>query len=488
MRRSTIFRARTILSLMFSAAAMLVPSAAATPATVDRLQPLSVGTPIPFGCDPLIEYEPVIAVNPARPHNVVAAWIQGLALSPNAIVASVSQDAGATWEDAVVSGLSGCTGADADTVAEDPRLAFNRDGSILYLVSLRFSWERNAERILVTRSGNGGETWSQPVTIDDQSPLNGETWVTADPRLRDRAYVAWTEKVVSPQAWESYLAVTDDGGATWDQALLYDPPAGVLPISHVLRVAPNTGRLVDVFLQVDTRPESEREEDAFSARCQIRAISSETAEGPWSQPVRIAETSCARPSDPDTGFDVFANATPTLDMAADGTAYVAWHDLAAGEPAQIEFSRSVDGGRSWTRPSAIARDPRALAFQPTLAVGPRGVVGVTYYDLRNDRTGDGELTVDVFFSHSHDRGRSWEEVRLAGPFDGRAAPLDPTPLTYTGPDGVPDPSQPAYGVGCDCYGLVGVPDGFAAAFMVAAPLAPEPSTDIFFAHLTVPQK
>ena len=111
---------------------------------------------------------------------------------------------------------------------------------------------------------------------------------------------------------------------------------------------------------------------------------------------------------------------------------------------------------------------------------------MTYYDLRNDRPLDGELSVDVYFSHSHDGGKTWDEVPAAGPFDGRTTFLDPSPLLWTDANGQLDPSGPMFSVGCDCYGLAAVPDGFAAAFMLAAPVAPEPPTDIFYAHLVVP--
>ena len=227
----------TVVALALAVAAALVPCAGASPATVERLQSLSTGAPpsvdthLPFACDPLYEYEPELAVNPKQPDNIVAAWIQGLALHPNGIATSVSHNGGGTWTQGVVPGLSGCSGADADTVAEDPRLAFNRDGSILYLVSLRFSWDRNAERVLVSRSTDNGDKWSEPVTVDDDSPLNGETWLTTDPHDADKAYVIWTEKQSSPQKWTSYLAVTADGGKQWEtkQTPLYDPPTGVLP-------------------------------------------------------------------------------------------------------------------------------------------------------------------------------------------------------------------------------------------------------------------
>jgi hypothetical protein len=39
-------------------------------------------------------------------------------------------------------------------------------------------------------------------------------------------------------------------------------------------------------------------------------------------------------------------------------------------------------------------------------VDAHGAVGVTWYDLRNNRPGGGALSADVWFAHSEDRGGS----------------------------------------------------------------------------------
>jgi hypothetical protein len=49
---------------------------------------------------------------------------------------------------------------------------------------------------------------------------------------------------------------------------------------------------------------------------------------------------------------------------------------------------------------------------PSAAVDSHGTVGVTWYDLRNNRPGDAALTADVWFAHSDDRGRSWESCAI----------------------------------------------------------------------------
>jgi hypothetical protein len=108
----------------------------------------------------------------------------------------------------------------------------------------------------------------------------------------------------------------------------------------------------------------------------------------------------------------------------------------------------------------------AYAFEPAIAVDSHGTVGVTWYDMRNDRPGDDALTADVWFAHSNDHGATWRQTHIAGPTDLRPADL-PVP-NYVG----------------EYQGLAALRGrGFAAIFTLAAPQARNGPTDIFFARI-----
>lgn len=108
----------------------------------------------------------------------------------------------------------------------------------------------------------------------------------------------------------------------------------------------------------------------------------------------------------------------------------------------------------------------AYAFEPSIAVDSRGTVGITWYDLRNDRPGDERLTADVWFAYSRNRGASWRQTHVAGPTDLRTAPL-----------------ARHNRVG-EYQGLAALRGrGFAAAFTLAAPFAEDGPTDIFYASI-----
>jgi hypothetical protein len=98
-------------------------------------------------------------------------------------------------------------------------------------------------------------------------------------------------------------------------------------------------------------------------------------------------------------------------------------------------------------------------------VNDQGVVAVSYYDFRNDVSGDGQLTTDHWVVRSPDGGATWNEDHLGGPFDLHQAPY-----------------ARGYFVG-DYQGLDSQGSAFRALFTLASPSAgtfPNPNpTDEF---------
>src|SRR5262249_43016774 len=119
--------------------------------------------------------------------------------------------------------------------------------------------------------------------------------------------------------------------------------------------------------------------------------------------------------DPGTGAALPEPGFPSAAVAPDGTVYVAFEASASPASGAIGVARWGDGGRPWT--TITLPGVRAFAFEPAIAVDSHGTVGVTWYDLRNDRPGDAALTADVWFAHSGDRGATWRQTHVAGPTD-----------------------------------------------------------------------
>jgi Neuraminidase (sialidase) len=120
-----------------------------------------------------------------------------------------------------------------------------------------------------------------------------------------------------------------------------------------------------------------------------------------------------------------------IDLAVDqatGRIYVAWqdHDDNPFGDDLILVSHSDDGGLNWSDPMKVNQTPSGTftdqAFEPTIHVNSDGVVAVSYYDFRNDVSGDRRLTTDHWIVSSADGGATWSESHLGGPFDMHQAP------------------------------------------------------------------
>jgi hypothetical protein len=145
----------------------------------------------------------------------------------------------------------------------------------------------------------------------------------------------------------------------------------------------------------------------------------------WSAPTRIAQllpvgTSVStQPPIPVRAGEILGT------FAADantGTLYAAWQDsrFSSGARDGIALAWSTDGGNTWSQPVQVNSSASVPAFTPTLFVLPGGVVGVTYYDLREVGTPTYQPS-SVWLAVSRD-GTTWRETRLAGGFDLLDAP------------------------------------------------------------------
>jgi photosystem II stability/assembly factor-like uncharacterized protein len=119
------------------------------------------------------------------------------------------------------------------------------------------------------------------------------------------------------------------------------------------------------------------------------------------------------------------------DLDQPGTIYVVWADgrFSGGLRSEILFTKSTDGGQSWSMPARINQTPATAnpldgqAFLPSVAVSADGTIAVLYYDFRFNTSDPDTLPTAAFLAHSHDGGLTWEEAQISAPFDLETAPL-----------------------------------------------------------------
>ena len=482
---------RRSAALVLTAALTLVTAAsaeAASRAKVEFVHPVSGKTPFPRGCGvpgsdtPSSEAEPHLAVDPQDASKLVATWqqdrfpIDGGALSN---LAAWSSDGGRSWHGTRLQGLSRCT-AGSDERSSDPWLSIGPDERV-YLSSLTFS-ETAASLVgaagptglSAAYSGNRGHSFSRQATIVDDNIYDDREAVTADPRHRGRAYVAWVRRLGAlGESGAEYFSRTTDGGHSWSApTLIQTVDPGTLPDPTLIDVLPD-GTLLNLYLVANGSPIIKQSIPSTPLIPWI-VMSTRSSDGgrTWSAPVRIASIdNPVAPQDPDSGATVRAFPVISVAHARDGSAYVVWNEISSYASARVWLARSADGGRNWGAPQTVAA-VKSQAFLPGVAVARGGTVGVSFDDFRHDRRGDKKLTTDVWLRYSRDRGSTWRETHLAGPFDMLTAP--PTSSTEVAGRFVGD-----------YQGLVALPRGFGALFAQGKPEAKSGPSDIFYARVRI---
>ena len=297
------------------------------------------------------------------------------------LVAS-SYDYGRTWTRSTIPGLTRYTGGTADDTA-DPWLSAGVDGTVYFTGATgAYPAGGRTKGIVASASTNGGRTWRSPATVAAPDPRNDKPTITADPVVPKRAYELWANwdgQLNFPFANLLLFSRTDDRGATWSKSTVVDaPPPNGIDISSAVLVLP-AGKLLAVFERIVIAEDFSASEMFFSTR-------SIDGGKTWRAPVEIGSMPIQALADPETGEPLPQPGFLSAAAGPDGRAYVVWERQDSPTSAAIEVARSADGGRTW----AVSSLPgvSAFAFEPAVAVDARGTVGLTWYDLRNDKPGD----------------------------------------------------------------------------------------------------
>ncbi len=450
MRTKRVFTLISVLVIL--ASMMVVVTASASSFSVASLK--LVSGPSPFANCTIggpgtnyvnSEVEPWVSVNPTNPNNIVAVYQQDRWSNGGArgLVTAVSDDRGQTWTQtwAHFSFCSGGTpenGGDFDR-ASDPWVTFAPNGDA-YQISLSASADLLTSGILVSKSTDGGDTWSEPVTLIRETSafnFNDKESITADRTNANYVYAVW-DRSRKPGENASFNALhsfafrgdimfsrTTNAGASWEAPRSLLPTnANLFTIGNQIVVLPD-GTLVDVFA-LGKGSGIQRSVNPFT----FSLIRSTDQGSTWSNVIDIATDQAVAVRDPDTGQAVRTGAgLPEVAVDANnGALYVVWEDarFSGGAHNDIALSMSTDGGLTWTAPVKINQTTNnAAAFTPSVEVAADGTVAVTYYDFRNNDPASGVPT-DYWIIHCHaicTNPANWSETHVAGDFNIEIAPV-----------------------------------------------------------------
>jgi hypothetical protein len=377
------------------------------------------------------EVEPYMAINPSNPSNLIGAWQQDRFSDGGAhgLVAASSMDGGKHWSEHTlrfsVCGDGNGHGGGYDR-ASDPWVSIAPDGTA-YVISISFSGDTlqagSSGAVLVSRSADGGVTWSDPVTLihDGASAFNDKESVTADPTDSHFIYAVW-DRLTNSNHGAAMFARSIDGGASWEAArAIYDPGVNNQTLGNEVVGLPD-GTILDLFEEIDGT-------SGNNATSTIRVIRSVDQGATWSAPISVAANLAVGAADPNTGTPIRSGAgLPQMAAGASGQLAVVWEDgrFTGGANDSIAYSASSDGGQHWSAPVRINSVPGTPAFTPSVAILADGTVGVSYFDFRKDSAkqdqgGIDTLPTDYWFTSSTD-GVHWSEQHITGSFDMQQAP------------------------------------------------------------------
>jgi hypothetical protein len=342
------------------------------------------------------QQEPAIAVNPLNHLNVVVAQkdersAPGLNTETKEVWMDTSLDGGLTWP------VQTHIPMPDNTLPQqsDPVLTFS-DNNMVFVTIIGYTQFGGAgNATMVARSIDGGLTWGNAVYLNLGQGGSDKEWTAIDLNPASpyyhRIYVTWTNFAAGPEFIEKW---SSDNGLTWN------PPGGsnyvtvsfgsydngqfsmpvVLPNGNVIATWNDFGGHLVVGKSTD---------------------GGQSFINPNWVAVNITNVNAV------PGAAWRLNTIPsTTASPATGTLVSVWADGRNGKD-DIYFTRSTNGGTTWSAAARVAHNAAGSSYQvePWVSVAPNGRFDVIWYD---DRDFPGNLnTFHIYATHSTDDGATW---------------------------------------------------------------------------------
>lgn len=356
--------------------------------------------------------EPSIAINKKNPDNILAGVVLDKAI--------YTKDGGLSWQTTTLTSPYGVFG--------DPAVISDAKGHFYYFHLADPSKQGRSneawlDRIVVQKSTDGGETWSDGESIGHNPPADQDKeWPAVHPR-KQYIYTTWTQfdkyGLTDPNCHSNIMfSMSSKAGKKWSKAI---------------QINQNPGDCIDDDNTTEGAVPAVDEEGrvfvAWSNQGNIYFDRSFDGGKTWlTNDLLIAKHHGGWAMDI-PGLSR-SNGMPVLMMDNSkgrlrGSLYLVWADQKNGtDDTDIWFSRSTNGGDFWSPPMRINQDgPGKHQFLPWMAVDQgTGFIYIVYYDRR----AYDDMQTDVYLAYSVDGGSTFKEVKIS------ETPFIPTETKFFG--------------------------------------------------------
>jgi len=321
---------------------------------------------------------------------------------------ATSNDGGISWNNGFLPGITKVADpSNPYDAVTDPAVTYDAKYNVWLISSLAVNFVNGTPHylaVLVSRSSDGGQTWSNPITVKSAQGNLDKDWIicdnTASSPYYGNCYDQWdsgTKKIIQ-------LSTSSDGGVTWGNSVTTPNSAtgqGGQPF-----VQPNG----TVIFPID---------DANAAA--VLAFTSTNGGTSWSRPIMVATIIAHKVAGKLRNIPLI---TAAMDGA--GRIYVVWQDCRFEKKCKandLVMSTSTDG-INWSRVQLIPADPVKSGvdhFLPGLAIDPSTsgstahlVLAFYYYPVTNCTFSTCQLQLG--YTSSRDGGATWTTTTsIAGP-------------------------------------------------------------------------
>jgi hypothetical protein len=364
--------------------------------------------------------EVVIAADPVNPNGLIAC-----SMVPDGVAAYISDNGGVTWSAPVI-----VTGAPR---INDPTCAYGPGGVVYFAHKLKeTAGPSDLDRLEVHRSRDGGKTWDAmirgPQTTD-------RPWIAVDMRPENgpwgRLYASYNYHVhgeatelnhPGDAGWLNAVALqaSDDGGKTFTtfamRALVGDSAHPHRQPDMGGTAVLSDGTVVVLYEHAVGGGLNPKTHKTFIVQSALMVLRS-SDRGDSFEPVNTVADIKTSYNEPHTRGVTATLAVDPGSPAFRDRLYTVWGDVRTGRT-EIMIASSADKGKTWSAPVTVSDAPQVARdsggpdqFMPTVAVNKEGIVGVLWYDRR-----DNPNNRDYYarFSASLDGGATWlKSVRVS---------------------------------------------------------------------------